>query len=64
MYPFVWQKKKDIHDITNGLICTVLFIVGLIYTCIKNKDVKAAVEPLKSIDFETIGLLLGLFLPS
>lgn len=48
-------------DITNGLICTVLFIVGLIYTCIKNKDVKAAVEPLKSIDFETIGLLLGLF---
>lgn len=49
-------------DITNGLICTGLFIVGLIYTCIKNKNVKAAVEPLKSIDFETIGLLFGLFL--
>ncbi len=49
-------------DITNGLICTGLFIVGLIYTCIKNKDIKAAVEPLKSIDFETIGLLFGLFL--
>lgn len=49
-------------DITNGLICTGLFIVGIIYTCIKNKNVKAAVEPLKSIDFETIGLLFGLFL--
>ena len=49
-------------DVTNGLICTGLFLVGLIYTCIKNKDIKAAVEPLKSIDFETIGLLFGLFL--
>ena len=49
-------------SITNGLICTGLFIVGLIYTCIKNKNVKAAAEPLKSIDFETIGLLFGLFL--
>ena len=49
-------------DITNGLICTCLFLVGLVYTCIKNKDLKAAIEPLKSIDFETIGLLFGLFL--
>ena len=49
-------------SITNGLICTGLFVVGLIYTCIKNKDVKAAAEPIKSIDFETIGLLFGLFL--
>ena len=49
-------------DITNGLICMCLFVVGLVYTCIKNKDIKAAVEPLKSIDFETIGLLFGLFL--
>ena len=49
-------------SITNGLICTGLFVIGLIYSCIKNKDVKAVVEPIKSIDFETIGLLLGLFL--
>ena len=48
--------------ITNGLICTGLFVVGIVYTCIKNKNISAAVEPLKSIDFETIGLLLGLFL--
>lgn len=49
-------------DVTNGLICTALFAVGLVYTCIKNKDAKCAVEPIKSIDFETIGLLFGLFL--
>ena len=49
-------------SITNGLICVGLFLVGLIYTCIKNKDIKAAIEPLKAIDFETIGLLFGLFL--
>lgn len=48
--------------ITNGLICVSLFFVGLIYTCIKNKKLSVAIEPLKSIDFETIGLLVGLFL--
>jgi len=49
-------------DITNGLICVGLLVVGLIYTCIKNKKLSVAIEPLKSIDFETIGLLFGLFL--
>lgn len=49
-------------DITNGLICVSLLVVGLVYSCIKNKSIKAVVGPLKAIDFETIGLLLGLFL--
>ncbi|MBQ8688800.1 MAG: arsenic transporter [Clostridia bacterium] len=49
-------------DITNGLICVALFAVGLIYTCIKNKKISAVVEPIKAIDFETVGLLFGLFL--
>ena len=49
-------------DITNGMICMTLFAVGLIYSCIKNRSFTAALEPIKSIDFETIGLLLGLFL--
>lgn len=48
--------------ITNGLICTALFVVGLVYTCIKNKNLTAVTQSLKVIDFETIGLLLGLFL--
>jgi len=48
--------------VTNGLICVALFVVGLVYSCVKNKKLSMVVEPLKSIDFETIGLLLGLFL--
>jgi len=48
--------------ITNGLICVSLFVVGLIYTCINNRKLSCIVEPLKSIDIETIGVLLGLFL--
>ena len=49
-------------DTTNGLICCVLFIIGLAYNFMQKKSAEAITEPLKGIDFETIGLLLGLFL--
>ncbi|MBQ8836014.1 MAG: arsenic transporter [Clostridia bacterium] len=49
-------------DITNGLICCALLVVGLIYNFIKKRNISAITAPLKEIDFETIGLLLGLFL--
>ncbi len=49
-------------SVTNGLICVAMMVIGLVYNWIKNKNFKAVTEPLKSIDFETIGLLLGLFL--
>lgn len=52
----------DKPDITNGIICCVLMAVGIIYNFIKQKNVSAITSPLKEIDFETIGLLLGLFL--
>lgn len=48
--------------ITNGLICCGLFVIGLIYNLIRKKNVSSVVEPLKAIDFQTIGLLLGLFI--
>jgi len=48
--------------VTNGLICCGLLVVGLIYNYAKKKKISAIIEPLKGIDFETIGLLLGLFL--
>ena len=48
--------------ITNGLICCGLLAVGLICNYCKKKTFAAVIEPLKSIDFETIVLLLGLFL--
>ena len=49
-------------DITNGLICCVLMLIGIAYNFARKKNVAAIVSPLKEIDFETIGLLLGLFL--
>ena len=49
-------------DITNGLICTSLLVVGMIYTLFKTRDFSVAISPVKAIDFETIGLLFGLFL--
>ena len=49
-------------DITNGLICCGLLLIGLVYNFIRKKEVSAIVAPLKEIDFQTIGLLLGLFI--
>ena len=46
----------------NGMICTALLIIGLIYNFCKNKNLDAIMGPLKAIDFETLGLLVGLFL--
>ena len=47
---------------TNGLICCALLVVGLVYNFCKNKNLSAVTGPLKAIDFETLGLLVGLFL--
>ena len=49
-------------DITNGLICCALLVIGLVYNFAKNKNLAAIIDPLKAVDFETIGLLVGLFL--
>ena len=47
---------------TNGLICSALLVIGLIYNYIRNKNLDAIMGPLKAIDLETLGLLVGLFL--
>ena len=47
---------------TNGLICTALLVIGLIYNYAKKKNMDAILVPLKAIDLETLGLLVGLFL--
>ena len=49
-------------DVTNGLICCGLLVVGLVYNFCKKKSLSAITEPLGQIDFETIFLLVGLFL--
>lgn len=49
-------------DITNGLICVTLLIIGLIRSAIRSGNIENAKGPLAAIDFETLGLLFGLFL--
>ena len=39
-----------------------MLVVGIVYNFAVKKNLSAVTEPLKAIDFETIGLLLGLFL--
>lgn len=52
----------DLPEETNGLICMTLLILGLIYNYIRIRTPDAVMGPLKAIDLETLGLLLGLFL--
>ena len=49
-------------EITNGLICIVLMAVGILYSTLRHSRSDALVNTLKAIDFETLGLLVGLFL--
>ncbi len=56
--PASWNLPNE----TNGIICITLMVIGIVYNYIKNKNLDAVVGPLKAIDFETLGLLVGLFL--
>ena len=56
--PDSWNLPEEI----NGIICCTLLVVGLIYNYDKKKNLKAVSGPLMAIDFETLGLLVGLFL--
>ena len=49
-------------NITNGAICCILLVIGLVYTIIKNKTLSSIVPALKEIDFQTLGILVGIFL--
>ena len=49
-------------EITNGLICCVLLVIGLVYNFIKYRTKESVLGAIKAIDFQTLGLLLGLFL--
>ena len=49
-------------DISNGLICCALLVIGLVYELGRKKTIDSVTAPLKEIDFQTIGLLIGLFL--
>ncbi len=56
--PASWNLPNE----TNGLICCALLVIGLIYNYATKKNLDAILGPIKAIDFETLGLLVGLFL--
>ncbi len=56
--PASWRLPAEI----NGIICCLVLVIGLIYNFIKKRTAISVLGPLKSIDFETLGLLTGLFL--
>ena len=49
-------------EITNGLICCAMLIIGIICNYAKKRTKEAIISPLKEIDLQTLGLLVGLFL--
>ncbi|MCD8231000.1 MAG: arsenic transporter [Clostridiales bacterium] len=55
---FIPQKPS----VTNGVICIIFLLIGVIRNAIKEKSISAVTGPLKAVNLETIGILLGLFL--
>lgn len=53
---------KNKPDITNGIICMAMFIIGITRLAIKKKNAGLYLEGIKQIDFKTIGLLIGIFI--
>ncbi len=49
-------------EVTNGGICCILFVVGLVIKLIKTKKFSSLVDQFKEIDLVTLGILVGLFL--
>ena len=48
-------------SLINGIICMSFMIIGLIYKAIKNKSIKSLGPTIKEIDYQTILLLMGIF---
>lgn len=49
-------------SITNGLICTGIFFISILYSIIKSKRIRPSISAIKSIDYKTLLLLSGLFI--
>lgn len=45
----------------NGIICMILALLTMIIEIIKTREIREAKEAIVELDFETLGLLLGLF---
>ena len=49
-------------ELTNGYICIIYAIVGVIYEWIRTKNTQVVKDVLHSIDYQTLLLLFGLFI--
>ena len=49
-------------DMTNGIICTAIMLIGAGYNAVKTKSWKGFLAPIREIDYETVLLLFGLFM--
>ena len=52
----------DTPEVINGIICCVLAVVTVIADLIRSKKADGAKAAVKNLDFETLALLLGLFI--
>jgi len=52
----------DKIDISNGLVCMSLLVIGVVRDLIKNRNVKGIIKTVKEIDYFTLLLLAGLFI--
>ena len=50
-----------IDEIKNGLICIALCVFGVVYECVKNKGGAPLRLVAKEMDWQTLGMLAGLF---
>lgn len=46
----------------NGIICMILALLTMVIEIIKTREIREAKEAVVELDFETLGLLLGLFI--
>lgn len=53
-----WEERPAI---TNGVICVGIFLVGLVYTGLKDGNLTVVKQAIHEIDYETLILLAGLF---
>lgn len=53
---------KDKPSITNGLICTGIFLVTAVYSIIRHKSFSSVGKALREVDYRTLLLLCSLFI--
>ena len=58
----VASQFENKPELTNGLICCGLALIGVVYEVLRQRDGKLASQVLKTLDWKTLLLLAGLFM--